>query len=166
LIIYEVKRALPRAWGVGETVRVDSEAAAIATVAEAGFDPGTQAVVVEGGLTSSDGSQVKGNFPTDLVKYASNRMELETAFTSDGLLVVSSRYDESWRATVDGREVDVVRADGILMAVPVPAGKHQVELEFTSADVTWGRRITVVTLVLTFLALAAYSLYQFRRRAV
>ena len=61
-----------------------------------------------------------------------------------GYLVISTRYDSAWRAEVDGKDADIVRADGILMAVPVEAGRHNVTLWFDPAKYRWGKRRTSI----------------------
>lgn len=43
-----------------------------------------------------------------------------------GVLVMRDSYTPSWRATIDGQPVPVLRANGRHRAVPLPAGRHQV----------------------------------------
>jgi hypothetical protein len=45
-----------------------------------------------------------------------------------GLLVWSRSHFGAWRATVDGEPAGVVLADGHVVGVPVPAGRHRVEV--------------------------------------
>jgi uncharacterized membrane protein YfhO len=48
-----------------------------------------------------------------------------------GLFVMSEVwYPAGWKATVDGTPVDLVRANYLLRAVPVSAGKHTIEVFF------------------------------------
>ncbi len=48
-----------------------------------------------------------------------------------GYLVVADGLQTGWRATVDGRAVPLLDADHALVAVPVPAGVHEVRLRYT-----------------------------------
>jgi hypothetical protein len=50
--------------------------------------------------------------------------------SSAGLLVVSYGWLDGWQATVDGRDAPVVRTNGLVLGVPVPAGRHEVRLRF------------------------------------
>ncbi len=53
---------------------------------------------------------------------------------ADGVLVVSENYVPTWKATVDGAEAPVAKANGSFIAVPVKAGSQVVELRIDSAD--------------------------------
>ena len=45
-------------------------------------------------------------------------------------------YPVGWTATVDGNEVELVRANALLMALEVPSGMHEVQLSFEPEG--WG----------------------------
>ncbi|MBK8363651.1 MAG: YfhO family protein [Bacteroidetes bacterium] len=66
-------------------------------------------------------------------------MTYETNSSGDHLAVFSEiYYDEGWNAYVDGKKVDYVRADYVLRAMKIPAGKHQVEWKFEPEVVATG----------------------------
>jgi hypothetical protein len=47
-------------------------------------------------------------------------------------------YDPGWRATIDGRPVEVLPTDYLLQGVLVPAGHHVVHLQYEDASVRNG----------------------------
>src|SRR5690606_39694597 len=61
-----------------------------------------------------------------------DRYTLRVTADRPALLVISENYFPAWRATVDGEPAPVVRADFTFRAVPVPAGTHEVRLEYRS----------------------------------
>lgn len=64
------------------------------------------------------------------------------------LVVLSEAFFPGWRATVDGRDTPVVRADGALLGVPMPAGEHRIEFRFRPPPaVGIGRGISVAALL-------------------
>jgi hypothetical protein len=65
-----------------------------------------------------------------------------------GVLVTRDSYARGWRATIDGRPVPVLRADGVHRAVRLPAGRHQVRLAYHPP----GLRAGVVLMVASALA--------------
>ena len=94
------------------------------------------------------------------------RWQIEASGTQPVLLVVAESYFPGWRATVDGRRVEVVQADGAFLGVPVPAGRHDVTLSYhRSSMVPIGRAVTVITLLLCVPLLLGARLLSRRRPA-
>ncbi len=69
-----------------------------------------------------------------LVKRTPERIELEVQNSRPALLVLSEIYYPEWRATVDGKPVEILRADYCLRALPLSPGIHRV---ITYHDRTW-----------------------------
>jgi hypothetical protein len=77
---------------------------------------------------------VKGNVAMtqpakiELTNYANpGNLFYESESAENGLAVFSEVYYKTWKAFIDGEEVPVLRANYILRAIEVPAGKHQIE---------------------------------------
>lgn len=65
-----------------------------------------------------------------LTSYEPNQLVYETSSPKDGVVVFSEIYYPGWQATIDGQPADIARADYILRAMNVPAGKHTIEMRF------------------------------------
>ncbi len=74
------------------------------------------------------------------------------------LLVVAETYFPGWRATVDGKSVGVLEADGAFVGVPLPPGDHVVEITYHRPAAA------VVGRLITFGTLAAIVVVWWRRR--
>jgi hypothetical protein len=61
-----------------------------------------------------------------------------------GLLVIRASFARGWRATVDGLPAPVLRANAKHMAVPLPPGRHRVELRYRAPGWTAGLTITAL----------------------
>jgi uncharacterized membrane protein YfhO len=61
--------------------------------------------------------------------------------------VLSEVYYPGWRAWVDDREVDVLRADYLFRAVELPAGAHRVRLLYDPASFKIGVGLFAATMV-------------------
>ena len=77
-----------------------------------------------------------------------------------GILVLSEVAYPGWVATLDGSPAPIHVANGLLRAVPLPAGAHLVELRFESPTLRIGVGISAMTAAL-LLGVCAASL---RRR--
>jgi hypothetical protein len=104
----------------------DAEIAATAAVADLGT-----AVVHSEFAAQVEGLGNPGVTRDTLLEYAPERLVYEAESERGGLLVLSEIwYPEGWKAKVDGQDVDIVRANYLLRAIPLTAGKHTVELTF------------------------------------
>lgn len=65
-----------------------------------------------------------------LTGYEPNQLTYETQNTHESVAVFSEVYYPGWQATVDGKPVEIARANYILRAITLPAGKHTVEFRF------------------------------------
>lgn len=63
------------------------------------------------------------------------------------VLLIRNLYAPGWHARVDGRPVEVLRANHLLQAVPVPPGNHVVELRYSGPWVGLGVGGSVVALL-------------------
>ncbi|MBN1311435.1 MAG: YfhO family protein [Anaerolineae bacterium] len=73
----------------------------------------------------------------------------------DAYLVLSDAWYPGWEATVDGDPVEILRANGLFRAVPVPEGKHQVIFTYHSRMLTIGAIVSGVFLLLSIGSLVA-----------
>lgn len=58
------------------------------------------------------------------------RVETIAKCEGDAFLVFAERWDRGWSATVDGIPAPLVRTYGLVLGVPVPAGRHRVVLQY------------------------------------
>lgn len=163
-IVYKVKDPLPPAWGVGESVTVSAWDEAVLRILIAdSFDPRSEVVLA--GREAPPSSNDRADFKVKIGQLETDRLTAQTNFPRDGWLVVSRRYDDGWKAKLDGDRVTVERADHSLMAVRVPAGEHSVSLSFEPSEYVWGRRISAVSLLTVVAAGVGYALWLRHRRS-
>lgn len=70
-----------------------------------------------------------------LTAYAPNQLTYEVKSATGGAMVFSEIYYPEWTATVDGKPVEIGRADYVLRALKVDKGQHQVVLTFDPKSV-------------------------------
>ncbi len=76
--------------------------------------------------------------------------------TSNRLLILMDNYYDSWRATADGKPVEVLRAYSSFRAVAVPAGTKEVSFKYKSNRYAIGKGITTATSVYLLIVFCFY----------
>jgi uncharacterized membrane protein YfhO len=69
-----------------------------------------------------------------------------------GHVVLVDAYGAGWRATVDGQPAPLLRANVAFRAVPVPPGRHRIELLCRPASVVIGLAVSLLALVAVSIA--------------
>jgi uncharacterized membrane protein YfhO len=68
------------------------------------------------------------------------------------VLVLSDNWYPGWQATLDGKPVNVLRADAAIRAVAVPAGSHRIEMRYLPSGMPWAGALSLATLAGVLLA--------------
>ena len=105
----------------------------------------------KGDLTSFN---VDSTATIQLLSYQPNHLKYFSNNTNSGLAVFSEMYyAEGWNATIDGKAVSHFRADYVLRAMKIPAGKHTIEFKFEPQVVKTGSAISLISFILMILLL-------------
>ena len=100
-----------------------------------------------------------------LVKYKPNNLVYRYTSNEGGLCLFSEIfYDKGWRAYIDGREVDYLRADWLLRAMVVPAGSHTIEWSFRAPSFDLVEGVTLSFSLVILGGLAAWGVVEIAKR--
>lgn len=155
--------ALGNAWFVDEVKYVDNANEEIEALRSIDL---ARTVVVDKRFAGCVKPSAADSLNTITLKaYKPNALTYEVNTAKGGTVVFSEIYYPGWRSYVDGKEVEHGRADYVLRAMNVPAGKHTVEFVFDpqSLHVTEGIAFTALAL-LAVGVLLAIGLPWYRRR--
>lgn len=135
---------------------VVSPSEALRVVTEPDFDASDRAV-----LEDDPGIEPTGETPGRATyrPRGPQAAEVIVETRSPALLLIRNVWDPGWRATIDGRPAPVLVTDYLLQGIPVPPGRHTVELRYDDPWVGYG--LLGSALALAVLAAAALLL---RRR--
>jgi uncharacterized membrane protein YfhO len=94
--------------------------------------------------------KIENEIPTRIVIAA----QMDTA----GLLVLADRWDQGWRAYVNGKRVPILKTNHALRGVMLPAGTGTVEFRYASVTVTCAFVLAAgaLAILLVWLAVAAW----------
>lgn len=148
--IYENRRALPRVRIAHEAIRVSGQSAAAERLRAMGKQSGnadqlgmSAAVVLEPDENGREAPQLSSRAsPTERVRIVDasqpDRLGLEVALESPGLVVIADTYYPGWKASVDGEPASIFPANLLFRAVYVPAGEHRVALSYEPRSFRFG----------------------------
>ena len=145
--------ALGNAWFVDEVQVVDNANAEIAAIHD--IDP-VQTAVVDRKFAEILKPAASDTAATiRLVAYEPNYLKYEVDSEKGGTVVFSEIYYPGWQSTIDGVEAPHGRANYILRAMNVPAGKHTVEFKFDPTSLHVTETVAFIALGLLVLLAAA-----------
>lgn len=173
--------AMGNAWYVDDVLlasNADEELAALGAV-----NPRTTAIVnrhfaeqlpqalISGGGVLNGGSMDKdGDAAGDdggslhLTVYEANALTFEANNPRERLAVFSDIYYPGWQCTIDGKSADIVRADYVLRAVAIPAGKHTIAFTFDPQSLHTTEAIANGALLLLILLLVGLCVWTVAKR--
>jgi hypothetical protein len=148
--ILENVNALPRAWVVHEAQQVATEQV-LPMLASGAVDPWTTALL-ETTPPELAPTGIDGVNRATIVAEQPELLRISVETDAPGLLMLSETYDPGWNAYIDGERVDVLTANYLLRAVPVPAGVHEIELRYEPVEMKIGLAISGVTAAIVIVA--------------
>lgn len=157
--IYENTAALPRAYAVHSYVVTADENRSIALLASGSFDYRNSAVLeTPPSPAFPAGSPLPGAASqVTIERYGNDETLLTATMAAAGLVVFSNALHPGWVATVDGKQVPIVRANVNYQAVPVPPGRHTVGFAFRPASARRGAWSALAGVLFIIGGLARFS---------
>jgi hypothetical protein len=143
--LHEVKSFRPRASLVFRWARVPSDQSLDAML-RGEFDPRFEVILerdatVDGSVLSAR-RVARGSLTYEEV--TPNHVRVRVSTMAPGLVVVRNAFDPNWRATVDEKEAEVLRADYLMQAVAAPPGDHTIDLTYRDDAIGYGLAVSGV----------------------
>jgi hypothetical protein len=139
--IYENPQALPRVRRLERWRQADPDLLIASGQWPDGYDPKRETILP---LTAMLPSVERGpadapDTPTStrIVSYGNMEVVVETSGARRGVVVLTDVWHPWWVAEIDGKPVDIMRADAIFRGVVVPAGQREVRFVFRPFAGAW-----------------------------
>jgi hypothetical protein len=167
--VYENLQVFPRAFFVPRAQVIpdhDRRLRTLRTFSRADF---RRTVIVEEDVSPADPAPASEGEPGILVRiarYEPDAVELRVAGAGAGFVVLSDNYHPDWRAWVDGRPTEILRANHIMRAVPVGPGSHVVTMRFRASREIAGLLVSNLGWLALALVVAIGVVRRRRARAV
>lgn len=155
---------LGNAWLVNQYQEVASADEEIAALD--GLNPATTAI-----LREQEAAKV-GKLPNNagqgsikLSDYDPERMVYQYDSQTENLALFSDIwYPEHWVATIDGEEQEIVRANYVLRALKVPAGKHEIVFEYKDSASSTANTLALISSLLILLGSISLIVLDLRKK--
>lgn len=161
------KQALGNAWFV-KGIQIEKDAAAVMHSLDS-FNPKDTAII-----ESKDKIEALASLGFDsaasiqLIKNDNDEVLYNSTATKTQLAVFSEIYYRlGWKAYIDDKETPIVKANYVLRALVVPAGKHAIRFEFKPSSIDISKKASGIASILLWglLVFTGYKWYQSRDKS-
>ena len=139
-------------WIVHDVRATQDENEIFDLLSEPDFDP-RRTAVVQGALPPVAPAAGAAE-PVTVVERVPGRVRLQVEISSPGLLLFSQALYPGWQAAVNGENVPLLEADGLLPAVPLPPGHAEVTLTYRPPTFFIGLAVSAAALLTGIILLA------------
>ena len=135
--------ALGNAWFVNDIIKVENADKEIETLGQ--INTANQ-VVVDDRFDTPQSISIDSTATINLTSYKANHLSYESSSTKEQFAVFSEIfYDKGWNAYIDGELVSHIRANYVLRAMTIPAGKHTIDFKFEPKTHYLGENISLAS---------------------
>ena len=86
-----------------------------------------------------------------LTSYAPDVLTYKSESSADGTVVFSEiYYPYGWKAYIDGKPAEIFRANYLLRAMNIPAGQHEIRMEFRPDSIRKGNAISITCIMIMY----------------
>ncbi len=153
--LYEYTRSPGRFTLFSQAYSVPDEKSCVAKLLDHKTDLRRELVIL--GKVSPTKSLSASAGKVEIVKYGPNQVILKSSAAQEAFLYATDTFYPGWRAYVDGKRVEIMRANLAFRAVKVPSGEHTVLFRYVPVSFYAG-------LVLTIAGIAICALLIRRRK--
>jgi hypothetical protein len=146
--LYENLCATPRAYVAGSASYSRSAGETLTKLSDPAFDAEGEIILARepDATPPLAGSGVAGR--VEIISREPNAVLLRADLSRPGYAVLLDRFDPNWHATLDGREVLILRANQVFRAVYAPEGQHEIRFYYRQRWLKVGLFISLATILL------------------
>jgi len=150
LRVHRVPGVVPRVRLVGRARPFPADRSLADALSDTGYDPEREVLIDGLAGDTGDESSAPGDAGEALLAGDSpERLVIRVLARKPGLVVVADAFAPGWRASLDGRDVPILRADGLFRAVTVDAGDHEIEMVYRPPEVRAGILLSLAAILVT-----------------
>jgi hypothetical protein len=145
-IIYQNLRVFPRTFLVDRIITANSLEEALNQTMDLGWET-RDSLVIEGAPPELSPLKTVSNASGDAVVelYSPEEVDLRVTTSNPSFLVLTDTFYPGWNAYVDGKPTNTYRAYGLVRAVFLTAGSHQVSFKYEPDSFKIGSYISILS---------------------
>jgi len=125
------------------------------------FDPFEKVFIEKTPAFASQDDTEKVSYKVNIHEYSEEEISIGvTTVNKNGILFIPEYYDDGWKATVDGEETPVIRANASFRGIPITEGSHLVKVYYAPQMFYIGLFISIITILMA----ALFSFWEFKKR--
>ena len=136
-IIWENPAALPRAFVPARVETIVDAKERLRRLAADTFDPRANAFVEQ---PLDLPGECRGS--ATITEETPQCVTISTDMKTPGLIVLSDRWDASWKAYLDGKQIPILCTNHAVRGVMAPAGRQELQFRYEPATLFWGTVIS------------------------
>jgi hypothetical protein len=161
---HEMEEIMPRLTLVPDYTLIRKRDDILAAMNAPDFDPRQRVILEEDPFPSPVRGDQKGT--AEIVDSSTDHLTVRIDTPQPAVLLITDPFSAGWRASaLEGsvpKEYRILRANYILMAVPLQAGRHGLRIEYIPSGFRIGKWISVLSLWFYLMACAWYFLKAYR----
>jgi hypothetical protein len=146
LYIYKRLLDLPKAYVVYSTETIPNDDQTVSRLLDEDFSISSHAITTVPALMPD--RHPNPHTPVIITSYESDRISMTVTTTEPGLLILGDQYHPGWKATVDNREVPVLRVNHVMRGILLEPGSHEVVFAFKPQSLSTGLLVSSLGLLL------------------
>ncbi len=108
-------------------------------------------IIVESGHSCTDGAP-SATPQIELVTDRADLMVIDVKADTPGWMRIADSWYPGWKAELDGKVVDIIRADALVKGVCVPAGEHRLTLSYLPTNIVPAAWISLASILMCIAA--------------
>lgn len=145
--LFKSKHVLPRAYMVRQAVPEKGVDAVVRRMGQPEYDAREQLFVGEPFSAQVRTAGENGADRADIVEYGPNRVKIKARVGGRPWLFLSDAHYPGWKALVDGKPQEILKADFAFRALALEPGEHAVEFRYDPPLFKFGIAVSLVTLL-------------------
>lgn len=143
--ILSSKYCIPRAKLFSNYIVVKDDESARGMLFDPSFDVMSRVILHEN--ISIDVPNKDFRREAEIIEDNNETVKIKTCAAENSILLLTDTFHDGWKASIDGKSAEILRANIAFKALLVPAGEHEIIFSYRQAGLRGGAVVSLITLI-------------------